>query len=514
MLEKIRDQIRAATPAPADFNLAPDGSRTVFALDQVTGIAWKQQVRVDPPSFSTDSVTPGLLRIIPGAVGQLAYGKYLSPDYEVHPGEYIPQVGTLTGTPVVQAVNEIYFNLVLPSGAKPSGGWPVAIFGHGNTDAKDSDYSLVNVAAVMASHGIATITINAVGHGFGPLGSLTVNRRASDGGPVTFASGGRGIDQNEDHNIDANEGLFTAPPQVFLINTDGVRQTVADLMQLVRVIEVGVDVDGDGVPDLDPSRIYYFGHSLGGQYGTVLVAVDPSLRAGVLNDAGGPPAFARRLSIANRGALGTSLQGRVPRLINSPGIIALDGVGVSSPFFNDNMPLRNGTPLVVLLQGGVSQTIQSPVTNTVAGAMAIQEYLDCALWVQQSGSPAAYAPHLRHNPLAGVPAKPVIFQIAKGDQTVPNPGTTAILRAGDLADRETYYRHDLAFADNRNLPKDPHNFIHGIDDPGFKAIALGAQEQIASFFASDGMDVIQPEPAKYFEVPIQGPLPEELNYIP
>jgi hypothetical protein len=254
ILEKIRDQIHAATPAPADFNLAPDGSRTVFPLSQITGITWNQQTAVDPARFSTGSVSLGLLRIIPGAVGQLAYGKYLSPDYQVHPGEYIPQVGTLTGTPVVQGMNEIYFNLVLPSGPKPAEGWPVAIFGHGSTDAKDSDYSLVNVAAVMASHGIATITINAVGHGFGPLGTLTVMRRPADGGPVTFPSGGRGIDQNNDHRIDANEGLATAPPRTILLRTDGIRQTAADLMQLIRVIEVGVLVDGDGVPDLDPNQ--------------------------------------------------------------------------------------------------------------------------------------------------------------------------------------------------------------------------------------------------------------------
>ena len=123
ILEKIRDQIHAATatPAPADFNLAPDGSRPVFPLNQVTGITWKQ-VSVDPPSFNTDSVNVGLLGIIPGAVGHLAYGKFVSPDYEVHPGEYIPQVGTLTGTPAVQDMNEIYFDLVLPSGQKPPGG--------------------------------------------------------------------------------------------------------------------------------------------------------------------------------------------------------------------------------------------------------------------------------------------------------------------------------------------------------------------------------------------------------
>ena len=79
-------------------------------------------------------------------------------------------------------------------------------------------------------------------------------------------------------------------------------------------------------------------------------------------------------------------------------------------------------------------------------------------WVQQAGNPVAYAPHLRKGPLPGMPEKHVIFQFAKGDQTVPSPTTTAILRAGDLADRATYYRNDLGFAANPALPKNPHTF--------------------------------------------------------
>jgi hypothetical protein len=112
-----------------------------------------------------------------------------------------------------------------------------------------------------------------------------------------------------------------------------------------------------------------------------------------------------------------------------------------------------------------------------------------------------------------VPAKSVLFQFAKGDQIVPNPTTTAILRAGNLADRTTYFRNDLAYADNRGLSMNPHQFMLGVDDANGKAIALAAQEQIATFFASDGTNIIHPEPAKYFEVPIQEQLPEDLNYI-
>ncbi len=99
--------------------------------------------------------------------------------------------------------------------------------------------------------------------------------------------------------------------------------------------------------------------------------------------------------------------------------------------------------------------------NTVPGANAIQEFLDHAGWVLQAGDPIAYAPHLRKAPLAGVPAKSVIIHLAKGDLTIPNPSTTALIRAGDLADRTLYYRHDLAYAERPTLPKNPHGFMFG-----------------------------------------------------
>lgn len=35
-----------------------------------------------------------------------------------------------------------------------------------------------------------------------------------------------------------------------------------------------------------------------------------------------------------------------------------------------------------------------------------------------------------------------------------------------------------------------------------------------AFLARDGKEIIHPEPKRSFAVPLQGPLPEELNYIP
>ncbi len=512
VLEKIRDQIHAAAPEPADFLLGPKAERTVFPLDGLTGITFNQQISVDPP-LTPIRVPIEELQFLPGAVGGIAFGKYFSPDYEVHPGEFIPPVGTRTGMPRVQGVNEIYFNLYLPSGPLPAGGWPVAIFG--TAAQANKNINTQRIAATMAAHGIATIGINNVGNGFGPLGTLTVNQ--TGGSPVTFPAGGRGIDQDRNGVIGADEGAFADVPRSILRKRDAQRQTVADFMQLVRVIELGMDVEGDGVRDADPSRIYYVGTSFSGFLGAQFLAIESSVRAGVLTVAGGPEIEVARLSPVNRSALSNRLAARRPSLINSPGITSLDGVPVvATSFFNENKPLRNGTPLAVCLEGGTSLVIQAPVINTVAGAMAIQEVLENTEWAQLSGDALAYAPHLRKSPLPGVPAKSVIVQFAKGDRQVINPAGTALLRASDLADRATFYRNDLAFAEEPQVPRDPHTFLVRILDPVLlvRDIARGAQRQIAVFFASDGKTIIHPEPARFFEVPLQGPLPEGLNYLP
>lgn len=100
---------------------------------------------------------------------------------------------------------------------------------------------------------------------------------------------------------------------------------------------------------------------------------------------------------------------------------------------------------------------------------------------------------------------------------MPNPTTTAILRAGDLADRTTLFRNDLARAGNTAFPSNPHTFLTNIaalpGAPGHAALA--GQDQIAQFFASGGLTVLDPDgAAPFFETPIQIPLPEDLAYLP
>jgi len=524
VLEKIRDEIKVATPAPADFLLGPGGSRTVFALSTMMSVRLNAQVSADPTApLSTLPLPLSVLNVVPGAVGTIAFGKYSSPDYRVHPGEFIPAVGTKFGTPVVQGSSDVGFILFLPSSPEPATGYPVAIFGHGAGGNKaESGF----VAAKLAQQGIAVIAIDQPGNGFGPLSTYTIG--FTDLSSVTFPSVGRGIDQNGDGKIGQSEGFSAARPRTILGGRDGQRQTVIDHMQLVREIEVGMDVDGGGLPDLDPSRIYYLGPSRGGIQGLPFLAIEPDVRAGIFTVPGGSGEF--RLAASSRGDLGASLQARVPSLINSPGITRLDGLPVLPPYFNENMPLRSGAAFTALLQDGTTQVIRSPLINTIPGAMDIQQVIENGEWASQAGDAVAYAAYIRRKPLGGVPAKAVIVQFANGDRVVPNPTTTAILRAGDLADRATFVRTNLVFPVNpRPFPNNiylyPHTFLQIFADPALTAIALQAQQQIASFLALDGTNqnlnpfdgtqILDPDGASpVFEVPIVPPLPEALNYFP
>ncbi|WP_345353539.1 Ig-like domain-containing protein [Rhodococcus olei] len=477
-LEKIRDQVNAA-PAPAAADV------TTFPLDSVTDITFKLQTGA-APTFAQPVSLMNLLGSTPGAIGTIAFGKYVSPDYR-NGANVIPPTQTKSGAPQALGQNEITFDLYLPSGTKPPSGWPVAIASHGAVGHKQNS-TPITIAATLAAKGIATIAINGPGNGGGPLSELTVTR--NDGSATTIASGGRGKDTNGDGNFTPGEGASAA---FFPIrDRDRVRQTAVDLLQLVRVI--------DSLADIDASRIHYAGQSFGGLYGTVFLGVEPKVRSAVLNVTF--PFLGTLLSpIRGRPAAGAALAARTPSLINSPGIASIDGVTVTgSPanYFNENLPLRD----------------QPPVTNTIAGAMAIQEVFDNTEWVQQSGGALAYATRLHD--------KPIVLQVAKGDQQAPNPLSTAVVRAGNFAATTTFYRNDLAVARNPALPKDPHDFLNqtlgsttgGLPGGAQGSIARAAQQQIADFLASDGQTIIDPDgPDTLFEVPIPPPLPETTSFI-
>ena len=318
------------------------------------------------------------------------------------------------------------------------------------------------------------------------------------GKSITLPTLGRSLDLNNDGIIEGNEGCTLITPVPYGLR-DCFRQTVVDLMQLARVIRSGLDLDGDGAPDLDAGHIYYGGQSLGAMYGTLFTALEPTVRAAALNVGGGSIADIARWSPAYRSFANDMLGLRLPSLLNK-------GNTYDEDYVLPDQPVK---------------------VTTVPGAVAIQTAFDLAEWLGMPGDPLTFAPHLQRAPLAGAAARPVLFQFARADRTMPNPTSSALIKAAGLQSSTWLYRHDLARAKAPDLPLDPHPFLvlfvslngSTVQLPGAPglAISLDAQQQVASFFNSDGATIPDPNVLsrlllgiRVFEMPAS--LPEDLGY--
>jgi hypothetical protein len=456
-LERMRAVLEARPEPAVTFDLAPGGGASVYSRGGLQSIELRRHVATSGMLLG-DPVPLALNLLPPTEVRTIAFGRYRSPSF-LSAERHIPQVATAKPMAAPATEEEIHLTLFLPEGQKPAGGWPVAIFGHGFTN--DRHVIPPMVAGTLARNGFATVAINVVGHGAGPEGTLTLVR--TDGPTVTLPSGGRGTDRNDDGKIDLAEGVSTLPgtPLATVAARDGLKQTVADLIQLIRAIRRGIDVDGDRQPDLDREQIYYFGQSFGGIYGALLMVVEPRLRVGVLNVPGGPIVEIARQAPAFRSGVIRALSLRSPSLMNG------------EKDFTESIPLA-GEP---------------PVKQPAPGALEIQEFFDRVEWLSQSANPVAFAPYLVQAPLS--PPRAVLVQWAIGDRTVPNPTTDSMLRAGDLYLWSSVYHHELMAGKLPERFLNPHGFLTWTQFPDVADIGRAAQEQVVRFFLSGGKRIEQ-----------------------
>nr|MDQ6919460.1 Ig-like domain-containing protein [Candidatus Dormibacteraeota bacterium] len=398
-----------------------NGTRDVFPAATVTEIDRGDQVYADPGKPLSFSTVPNSAST---AAGYYAFGSFLVPRYQTYNDAVIPNVPTRS-TPHPIGSQRVGFVLIVPAGTPPVGGWPVAIFGPGFTRSK---YDLFLAADLNAAKGVATISTDPAGHAFGPSSVVQVKQALTT---TTFLGYGQGADLDGDGAIGASEGVGPTDHKTYdsgghLVSDlpsryataglrDGLIQTTVNNMAMVRMIEGGVDILGDGSVPLARHVLGYYGQSFGGIYGTMLMATDTHLAVGVLNVPGGPIVEIARLS-GFRNLLADQLRVSRPTLLNG-------GPGLNG--FTESMPLR----------------LDPPVTSPWPGATTIQGYLNDGSWQERAGDPVAFAPLLRLRPPAGAPVKHVIFETAFGDHTVPNPTAGEMYRSGQLFDLVSYYRN-------------------------------------------------------------------------
>lgn len=433
-----------------------------LVVDQVVPAAGTALSYTADRGPATATVTTTIPNISGTGVASYVFGSYLAPSW-LTADRLIPQTPSGGTGPSVRGKARLPFVLIVPAGTPPAGGWPVAVFGHGFTR---SAADVFLAATQNASRGLATIATHVVGHGYGARSTWNVTR---EGATTSTPAYGRGIDQDGDGLIESTEGVSTPgnPGRLGAVNSrDGLRQTVADISSLVRAVGRGTTA-----APLAASGTAYYGQSFGGIYGTMLGGADPRVERLVLNVAGGPITEIARLSPAFRPLTTQALGGAVPSLLNGGYV----GFTESLPFVGD-----------------------APVRTPAAGSLAIQEYLALATWLTRSGNPETYAPLLRATPPGGTAAaKSVVFQVALGDQTVPNPTSHTILAAGALFDRASLYRNDRTGQASRN----PHGFLL---DPSFTQGALQAQRQVVDFLLA-GTTTDPDAAGDVWEVPVADP---------
>jgi len=473
-LEKAREQLSGLPSAPA----FPAGPR-YFRIGEAVAANWRQHTRLSPNAFVDE---PLALEGLQG-VGGFGFGSYPSPVH-LDRDRTIPPSQTGEELPQPAATEHVHFQAYLPLAQKPDNGYPVVLTGHGFSEA-----SLVTpflLASAFAQQRLATIAISAAGHGFGPQSVLQVRDRVR--GLVDVPVPGRGVDVNRDGRIEAGEGCAAVASSPLGMR-DCLRQTAVDVLQLVRVIRNGLDIDGDGAPDFDPDRIYFAGHGLGAMFGVMVVAVEPSITLASFNSAGGSAVDVARLSPQARPLAAQTLGLRRPSLLNR------------GTDFEDDLPLRN----------------QPVKTITTTGAAEIQNAIEMMEWLQTEGDPASYAAHLKLAPLAGSNEKAVLWQFGQGDRTVANPAQSTLVRLADMRSTLWIYRHDLARRVSPRMDANPHGYL---TNQSFFVLSItnAVQSQMAAFF-SQGPGVIQNPNAgvarlfgvDLFEQPAA--LPEELNLL-
>jgi hypothetical protein len=152
-------------------------------------------------------------------------------------------------------------------------------------------------------------------------------------------------------------------------------QTAVDRLQLIELIRDDPDVDGDGEPDLDVTRLAYWGISLGGMMGPSLLALTDDIGAAILSVGGG-------------------------------GLLT---------FVTDNSQVALMRPMILQLVGS-----EAEFERLLVVAQALVDPAD----------PATFAPNVLSNRLSGTDEVPdLLFPVALTDQTVPAATGQILARA-------------------------------------------------------------------------------------
>lgn len=168
--------------------------------------------------------------------------------------------------------------------SKPEGGWPVVVFQHGITGNRSQ---MLAIAPALAAAGFVTAAIDLPLHGIAASDSAAALRMASiertyDLDLANNTTGAAGPDGTAD-----SSGTHFINLSSLITSRDNLRQAASDIINLVQSVEA-LDLDANAeTVDIDSSKIYFVGLSLGGIVGNLVLGVNSDIRAATLAVPGG-----------------------------------------------------------------------------------------------------------------------------------------------------------------------------------------------------------------------------------
>jgi dienelactone hydrolase len=195
-----------------------------------------------------------------------------------------PTYGTFkldsNGVPVAQANVKIWVTFTVPKSPMPAGGYPTVIFQHGLSGSRSGMMALANV---FAQQGWLCAAIDSVTFGArAPEPANTVDTGNNFAGTGSTYTGPDGFADTENGSTDFFGGLLSVAAMA-----DQFREAGFDTAQVVKLLRSGPDLSpldtGSGAPKVDPTRIAYFGISLGAMEGTIAAAIEPRVQAWFLD---------------------------------------------------------------------------------------------------------------------------------------------------------------------------------------------------------------------------------------
>jgi hypothetical protein len=375
----------------------------VYTTQAITPVLQAVRSRVQPGAtrLARTGLTTAIVGTAPVAeiyIGTLDVPYYLSAPsaanptaplnsfWRAAPNGYIPPfAGQLNPTstnitfanpfPVATSTQTIPLLVTVPTSQsgreKPAAGWPVVIFQHGITRNRTDALA---IAATLAGQGFVVVSIDQPLHGvnaqspfyfestpFAALGS----ERTFDVDFVNNTTGAPGPDQVAD-----TSGTHTINLASLLTSRDNLRQAVADLFVLTASIP-RMDLDANGSPDMDGSRIRFVGQSLGSIVGIPFLAIEPNVNVGMVSVPGG--GIARLLD--GSPTFGPRIRAGLAAAGLQPNTLAYDQfMGAAQQAVDAVDPINYGfvtaqnSILLHEVVGGGSVLPDQVIPNTVAGA--------------------------------------------------------------------------------------------------------------------------------------------------